>query len=79
MNSPEFNEVRSEALALSESDREALAHELIASLDGPADLNASDEWDPAIPRRVKRIDAGAVQFVDRVELKCRLRQHLASK
>ena len=79
MKSPEFNEVRSEALALSESDREALAQELIASLDGPADLNASDEWDPAIPRRLKRIDEGTVPFVDRVELKCRMRQHLASK
>ena len=79
MKTPALSDVRSDALALSEADRAALAQELIASLDGPADLNTSDEWDPAIPRRVKRIDAGAIQFVDRVERKCRLRQHLAAK
>jgi hypothetical protein len=78
MNTPAFNQVRNEARALSEPDRAAPAHDMNASPDGPSHLNAS-EWDAEIPRLLKRIDAGAVQFVDRVELKCIMRQHLASK
>jgi putative addiction module component (TIGR02574 family) len=68
--------VRSKALELSEAERAELAHDLVASLDGEPDPKVADEWDAEILRRLRQIDNGTAEFVDRSELKRRMRQHL---
>jgi putative addiction module component (TIGR02574 family) len=48
------------ALTLSESERAELAHQLIVSLDDPADDPAvvAEEWTAEIQRRLAGIEAG---------------------
>ena len=52
--------VRSEALTLSESERAELAHDLVASLDGPPDADAEPLWEAEILRTDR---VGALSFV----------------
>lgn len=49
-----------DALRLDDDARAALATELLASLDGPADPNAQDAWNAEIERRVAAVEAGTV-------------------
>lgn len=69
-----LEEVRSEALSLSESERAELAHSLVASLDGPADRDAEQAWDAEIQRRLAEVDAGTAQLIDREEFPRRMRE-----
>lgn len=50
--------LRAEAMDLSESERAELAHELITSLDGPADIDAEAAWSTEIEKRLKAIEHG---------------------
>lgn len=65
--------VRSEALALSEAERAALALELVCSLDAPAEHGVSDAWDDEICARLDEIEAGRAESIDRDEFARRLR------
>ena len=56
MNKP-MATVLADALRL---DDDALAAELLASLDGPADPDAERAWDLEIARRVEAIESGTV-------------------
>ena len=49
--------VGKEALALSESERAALAQLLIESIDGPADAEAEAAWDAELNRRLREVDS----------------------
>ena len=71
-----LEQLRTKVLALSESERAELAHELISSLDGEAEVGAGDAWDAEILRRLDEIERGTAQFVSREEFKRRVRQHL---
>ena len=51
-----------DALRLDPEARAALAAELLASLDGPADPDAEAVWNAEIERRVAAIEAGTVQL-----------------
>jgi putative addiction module component (TIGR02574 family) len=77
MASAAFDHLKSNALALSESERAELAHDLVASLDGAPDPEAADQWDAELLRRLKQIDEGTAQYIDRAELKRRMQQKLA--
>ncbi len=57
MPTVQLETVRSEALALSEAERARLASDLVASLDGPADLGLADAWDLEICKRINEIEA----------------------
>jgi putative addiction module component (TIGR02574 family) len=46
------------AMRLEPGERARLAHELIASLDGPADEDAEQLWREEVARRVGELDAG---------------------
>ena len=46
------------ALRLSEEARAELAAELIASLDGPRDVDAQEAWEAEIRRRIEAIESG---------------------
>ncbi len=51
------------ALELPDEDRAALAHDLLASLDGPADPDAAEAWDAEIARRLNELESGRVQTI----------------
>lgn len=76
MGSAALEKVRSEALNLPEAERAELAHNLVASLDGPADADAQQAWESEIMRRLAEVDAGTAKLVDRKELSRRLRERL---
>ena len=79
MSSAALDAIRNKALELSESERAELAHDLLKSLDGPADNDAQDAWDAEIDRRLKQIDEGSVQPLDRAEFERRIRRHFTPR
>jgi putative addiction module component (TIGR02574 family) len=50
--------VLADALRLDAASRAELAAELLASLDGPADPDATIAWNAEIDRRIEAIEAG---------------------
>ena len=72
-----LEKVRVDALNLPETERAELAHDLVASLDGPADADAESAWDAEILRRLAEIDSGAAELVDREELRRRMRARMS--
>ena len=54
--------VLARALQLDTEERAALAAELLASLDGPADPDAEAAWAAEIRRRVAAIESGAAHL-----------------
>lgn len=52
------------ALELPESERAALAYDLIASLDGPADVGAQHAWEAEIAKRLDELESGNAPTVD---------------
>lgn len=79
MASVALNQVRSQALELTEAERAELAHDLVASLDGTPDTGAADEWDAEIVRRLQQVQDGSAKSVDRTELQRRMRQQFAPR
>lgn len=51
-------DIRTEALALSASERASLAHDLILSLEDPGDLDLVEEKEAEIQRRVRMVKEG---------------------
>lgn len=68
-----LEKLRSAALGLTERERAELAHDLVASLDGPAEIDAEQAWEAEIRRRIAEIDTGAAELIDRGELRRRMR------
>ena len=77
MVSPTLDKVRSEALKLSEVERAELAHSLVVSLDGPVDTDAESTWDAEILRRLREVDSGTAELVDRAELRRRMQERMS--
>lgn len=76
MASVVLERLRSEALTLSEAERAELAHALVTSLDGIPDPDAQDAWDGEIVRRIREVDAGSANLIDREEFRRRMRSRL---
>lgn len=76
MGSPTLEKVRTEALNLSESDRAELAHNLVASLDGPPEQDVEKAWDAEILRRLSEVDSGTATLIDRQEFSRRMRARI---
>jgi putative addiction module component (TIGR02574 family) len=55
---------REVALSLPEQDRAQLVHELLASLDGPEDADASAAWGAEVASRLADVEQGKVVLVD---------------
>lgn len=79
MDAATLERLRSEAMALSESERADLAYALVRSLDEPADPDVADEWDREISRRIGEIEAGTAKLIDRNELRRRFRERLGRR
>jgi len=78
MSSASFKEALDLALELSPVERAALAHDLLASLDGPADADAGQAWETEIKRRLDELEAGQAQAVSADEALRRIDSHLNS-
>ena len=71
--SASFKTLKTSVLQLPERERAELAHDLITSLDGPADESVEEAWDAEIRRRLGEIDSGTAKLIDRDEFSRRLR------
>ena len=71
-----LDDVRVEALSLPHADRAALARDLIASLDGPPDVDAQVEWDKEICRRINRLRSGEAVLLEPEEVLSEVRSRL---
>jgi putative addiction module component (TIGR02574 family) len=76
MGDSDLERLRAEVLRLSDTERAELAHDLVKSLDEPADQDAAEAWDREVARRLDAIDAGTAKFIDREELRRRLQARL---
>lgn len=79
MGTQSLHKLRSEVLMLPENDRAELAHELIKSLDAPADADVTDAWDREIQRRLAEIDSGTAKLIDRDEFRRRMQVRLGNR
>ena len=78
MASPAIDILRAKVFELPVTERAELAHDLLASPDGPADPDVSEAWETAILRRLEQLDDGTGQLVDRAELRRRTRNRMAN-
>jgi putative addiction module component (TIGR02574 family) len=68
-----------DALRLDADARAALAAELLASLDGPADPEAETAWNAEIERRVAAIEAGTVRLESWDQVKRRIEKEILGR
>ena len=71
-----LNAVLIEALRLDDESRAALAAELLASLEGPADPDAESAWDVEIDRRIEAIEAGTVPLEPWADVRRRIEKDI---
>ncbi len=76
MTTAQLETVRTEALALSETERARLASDLVASLDGPADSGLADAWDLEICKRINEIEANPTLALEPEQVLARARQRI---
>ena len=76
MNSRILDKLRQDALQLPEAERAELAHDLVESLDEPADADVAAAWDAEILRRLDAVDSGTAVTVDRREFTLQVRERL---
>jgi len=68
-----------EALMLPEAERAELAHELVRSLDAPADADTAGAWEEEILRRLSQVDAGTAKLLDRDAFRQRMQERLGRR
>jgi putative addiction module component (TIGR02574 family) len=68
--------LRNEALNLPHAERAELACDLVQSLDGQVDPDATKAWDAEILRRLDEVASGNTQIIDRAEFARRMRERL---
>ncbi len=78
MNTIQLESITSAAMTLPERERAKLAHDLVASLDGSADMSAAKAWDAEICRRISDIEAGKTELLDANEAIARARARIRS-
>lgn len=76
MTTNTLNHLRSQISTLSESERAALARELIMSLDGPRDDSVEQAWNDEIVRRVSMVKSGKATLLSREEFRSKMRTRL---
>jgi putative addiction module component (TIGR02574 family) len=77
MTTDTLNHLRSQISTLSESERAALARELIMSLDGPRDDSVEQDWNDEIIRRVSKVKSGKATLLSREEFRTKMRARLS--
>ncbi len=64
------------ALELPADERAALAHDLLASLDDPPDVDAAQAWEAEIAVRLDELESGQAQTVSAEEALHRIDERL---
>ena len=64
------------ALELPAEERAALAHDLLASLDGPPDADAAQAWEAEIAMRLDELESGQAKTVSAEEALRRIDERL---
>ncbi|MBI2930700.1 MAG: addiction module protein [Planctomycetes bacterium] len=72
-------ELRDRVLELPPEERARLAQEIMASLDGPSEDNASAAWVSEIQRRAREVRMGIVKLVNWKNVRSRIRKRLSTK
>jgi putative addiction module component (TIGR02574 family) len=75
----EARKILEDAMALSADERAALAHELLASLDGEREPGVDEAWAAEIKLRAERFRAGESQGIPWEEAKARLLEQFGPK
>ena len=78
MNTAQLESITSAAMTLPERERAKLARDLVASLDGPADIGVAEAWDTEICRRINDIETGKTELLDAAEAIARARARIRS-
>ncbi len=78
MTTETLNQLRRQISKLSKSERAALAHEIIAGLDGVRDDAVEHAWDDEIMRRMTQVKGGHAELLTRDEFRQRMRSRLGS-
>jgi len=76
MTTETLDHLRSQISTRSESERAALARELIRSLDGPRDDSVEQAWNDEIVRRVSKVKSGKATLLSREEFLSKMRAKL---
>lgn len=76
MTTETLNHLRSQISTLSESERAALARELIMSLDGPRNDSVEQAWNDEVIRRVTDIKSGRATLLSRDEFQTKMRARI---
>ena len=76
MNTAQLESITNAAMTLPERERAKLARDLVASLDGPADISVAEAWDTEICRRINDIAAGKTELIDTEEAVARARARI---
>ena len=76
MTTETLDHLRSQISTLSESERAALARELIMSLDGPRDESVEQAWNDEISRRASKVKSGNATLLSREEFRSKMRARL---
>jgi len=71
--------VLADALRLDVDARAELASEILASLDGPAELDAEAAWNVEIERRVAAIEGGTMKLESWNEVKRRIEKEILGR
>lgn len=75
---PKARALLTDALGLPLAERAELAHELIASLDDPADARVGDAWLTEVERRLREVDAGSATLEEWSVVRKRIARRLRS-
>jgi len=76
MTAETLDHLRSQISTLSESERAALARELIMSLDGLCDDSVEQAWNDEIIRRISKVTSGKATLLSREEFRSKMRARL---
>ncbi|MFY0663929.1 MAG: addiction module protein [Natronospirillum sp.] len=76
MTTETLNHLRSQISTLSESERAALARELIMSLDGPRDDSVEQAWKDEVIRRVSEVKSGKATLLSRDKFRTKMRARI---
>ena len=78
MTTVTMNQLRTQISTLSKPERAALAHEIIASLDGVRDDAVEQAWDDEIMRRMAQVESGQAELLTRDEFREQMRSRVGS-
>ena len=68
-----LEQLRTEALSLSASERRKLIHDLVDSLSAQGDVAIEAAWEDEIARRIREVEEGKVECVSHDEVMARAR------